>query len=83
MFAILQAAQKDPYADFASVFDKFASAEEVTGAVKAEPEEEEAADEAEEAPQAAPLQVPTVPALEGCRLCDCSCHHSCCACLQS
>ena len=52
----------DAYADFASIFDKFASAEEVTGTAKLEEAEEAAAAEdepapAEEQPEAAPKPV--------------------------
>ena len=67
LLSVLQsvpAAKADPFAEFASVFDKFASAEEVTGAIKAEgdeePEDEDAADEDE--PRAAPKPVRIDPA---------------------
>ena len=53
-----QTGDKDPYAAFASVFDHFATAEEVTGAVQMQPDEDaEEYEEADEAPEAAPAVV--------------------------
>ena len=50
----------DPFAEFASIFDKFASAEEVTGAIKPEAEggDDEVKEEAEDAEEPAAEPAP-------------------------